>query len=565
MMQKIRPYMGRILILLIAIIAVVAFFNMRQYGWVEVSVPQNTPTSATFSIHHDATQEVKEFTVARGTTKKVRVKTGLVRVDSSSGRISSVDMVLVSGFGTTKLTAPTGQQRAVQQRASDIRFCPLLTADHIFSYDCHGEGPIIHHTQPKLGNTRNTTIFDGQVFARTFAIKDGLLAWRGGELNENVFELYYVQPSTGLIHKIQMPEDIRTTQESLPDIVTPPNPITTQFALVYTGLNRVYLYDSPEDTSPVRIEPRQAKTTDNGRISRGSFSDDRFLLYLGTSEDINEGERGETTKQEQVTKNHLLLEYDFSGRHTQATSLPTDIDSQGMYKLSNDFYLAQDNEGFDFYHREKNKLKQVYSMTGMASWALNNGKAYIQKDSILYEFSPKVGGLFSFHSLFSSTEINVSRLFAIGDNIFFTGYAKSSLSTGTNLYQLLNEAEKGMYDPQASNSVLEPVFKNMKATTDGAITVYQATNLQYAIDGFLEMLPTKTTEVLITNVTIEPHDPMSDRSGGAFGFDLTLDESQTYRGRVEYTGLLAVNLRIFDRGGVQQYESGIITGSAPRQ
>lgn len=565
--ERLRPYLLRIILIVVVITGLSLFLYLRTYGWIEITVPKDTAAggSVDFVIRHDdqITQEIK---LTAGQTKKIKIKTGLARVDSNGGPIHSVDMVRVASFGTTKLTAPTGEQHAVKQMASDLHYCPLLVGGRIYSYDCLGEGPILKHNDSRLGNTRNSELFDGRTFSELHPVKDGLIGFSEADESEEQVAMVSVNLVDESVREVALPSGLPQTFSSFPDVAVSNDPNSSRFALLYTQKNQVYLFDDVDDKNPVRIEPKKGKTTETGRVTRGSFSGDRFVLYLGTSNDHNEGSEVESAaKEEEKASNlgHFVIEYDLEGKERQVTYLPADISSQGIYKLSNDFYIAADNEGFDFYYRKDNGLEQVYSMTGLAGWTIRDGKAYMQNNNILYEFVPKANGLFSLNSRFSSASIDVSQVFNTADGIVFTGFATKNSTESANLYQLLPDLETALYEDQKTNSQVEPDYRDLRRLTNGSISAYHAVNLQYALDGFLLTQPSIPRQVLIGTIVVTPHDRLSDDPNESLTFDMVLDNTQRFKAKLDYSGLMDVNLRVYDTGGNQLYESGAVTGAQP--
>lgn len=543
----------------ILLIALLIFLNQRNYGWIEVSVPKNlTASSASFTIQDNGEEDIT-VRLPAGEAKKVRVRAGMVRVNSASGSVQSVDIIRVEGFRTTKLSAPKGEQRAVTQLATYIHYCPLLVGEQVYSYDCQGTGPVVKHTKPQLGNTRNVPLFDEEGFENAKPVKDGLLALRDPEEDGEPQRMVYINLVNETLQAFDpVAYGLPSLAVAVPTIIVPSSPTSTHFALSYSADNKIYLFDNVDDQRPTLIEPKEAKMNQEGRVAQGSFWEDSFVLYLGKSGDLGEGEATENKKAAEAAAKltNLVLEYDLDGKQTQTTYLPQDINAFAIFKFSQDYYASEDNEGFDIYYRKDNGLTQIYSMTGLADWELYEGKAYLQDNNTLFEFIPGKEGLFSLQSRYASSSVRVSRIASDEQGILFTGVPMENDPDSTSLYRLSKDRETGE-NGQASNSRLEPDYSDLRRLTDGGISYYQLVNLHYALDGFMTTLPALPKEVTVDNIQFPPYDRNAINDSTWFTFDFTFENNQKYLAKIEQSDMTNLTLWVYDTGSNQLYTATV--------
>jgi hypothetical protein len=558
--ELVRKYARIFIIGFLVLVAVWMFFYFRSFGWIEITATRDTPNKDAVAV--TVIQEGREdqtLSVKAGASTKVRVKAGKVRVDSKVQSISSLDVVRVSGFKTTQLTVPSGQQQATKQLASGAQFCPVLVGDQVYSYNCNGLGPVLKHTDVQLGNSRNKPLFDEEHFAQLRPLQNGLIGFPTGGREQ--IPLIHIDLNTETVRQIPLPESLpATTTYNTPQIIVPTDPTDERFALTYGQAGKIFMFDSVDDTSPTVIEPKQgAKISEKGRVVRGSFSGDHLVLYLGMSRDTNEGTN---TDEELPQLQNVLLEYDKDGKQVDRVALPDDITAQGMYKLKNGFYAADDTEGFDFYYRDGDKMELVYTFTSMAGWTISGDDVYVQVDNTLYEFTPKNDGLFGLHSRFVSSVVRVSDVYNTTKGVVFTGFAGNDTTAPLNVYQLLSEKEPTASGGQTSPSRLEPDYKDLERLSAAGMSAAEIANTRYALDKYINTL-SAVPSVQISGIQTLPHDPNSASMVDAMTFLLTLNGT-TYNAKLEYSNLVDIQLFIYDLSGGQMFDSGKITGKQPK-
>jgi hypothetical protein len=558
---------------IIALVALSVFLNLSRTGTLKISAPAKTPNNkaVTVKIFRDENEE-KSLAIKPGETKDVRLGKGTVRVDGSVGGLKAVDVVTIEGFGTTKLTTPTGEQRAVQQLGSDAKYCPFVVGTVTYSYTCDGEGPIFRHDKNSVGGSTNSVLFDGQTFSYLKPTKGGLLGFYA--VAGNAPDLLYIDLSNPAVQIVKLPKAAaETMQSSQPEIVVPDDTANDpRFALVFTQKDKIYSFKDTSDSNPVQIHAGKGiKLNDSGRIIKGSLSGDRFVLYVGVATDSGEGgatDNAKTTKAISELPSYLF-EYTSTGTLTRTLSLPSDIGANGVYRLNDRYYVSSQPNGFGFYYRQDDTLIHVYTINDMSSWTISNGSAYIVAGGTIYRFKPGNDKAFSLHSLYASSDITVSGLYTGPEGILFTGLADNSSDAPLNIYQLLNAREKGtsatsgQASQQEAPSVTEPSFIGFDVFLDYGLTSFQETNVRLAVEKYIASINTPIRTATVTNATPEPHDSLSTSTTDSIDFKLTLNSKTTLSAKLEYSDLYNVRLFLNDTSGVQVFDSQIIDYREP--
>jgi hypothetical protein len=564
-----RSYIIVTAIVVLTLIIVSLLLNRAGTGTLEITTPDKTPGDAAISIeiHRDGVEE-EAFTLQPGETRKLRLKTGTVRVDGWADTLRAVDIVEIKGFGATTLKTPTAEQRAAEQLASDIKYCPVVVADVTYSYGCEGEGVITHHKSNNLGSSLNTTLFSGTSFSGMKPLKNGLIGFYATA--GLAADMQYVDLASRTVTQVSLPEDVKALlADDQPQIATTTDPTASQFALLFSSKNKIYVFDDTDDTSPMELKPgKDVRLNQQGRIVRLSFHDDKPILFAGTSTDLHEGEvPGETNQGPSTTElPRYLFEYDSAGKITKTYTIPDELDAQGVYKLEGGFYAADQPQGFGFYRADGDELVHVYTITDMSSWTISDGRAYVVAGGTLYEFSPSNNGLFRFHGLFSSSNITVSSLFNGPDGIIFTGLTSTAADAPINAYRLLAKGEKpaggnqnGDGDEQVRGA---PIVTSIDDLVYLGISSFQADNLRYALGVYASQAPAAMKTIDITDAEAAPHNPDSIIQSVSFG--LSVDSEPALKAKMEYFDLSAVHLYIYDaQTNKLVYDSGVINHKEP--
>jgi hypothetical protein len=556
-------------IIIFVMMGVIMLLMRAGTGTLEISAPDKTPKNAAVAveIRRDGAEE-QSFTLQPGETKKIRIKAGTVRVDGWADTLKAVDIVTIKGFSTTKLTTPTGEQRAAEQLASEATYCPVIVAGKTYSYGCEGEGTVTYHQSNKLGASLNTALFEGLSFSSMKPYKNGLIgfyATAGTATN-----LQYINLETRQITQVSLPGNVQKLMNTdQPEIATTSDPSGTRFGLAFTADNKLFVFDDITDTSPVEIKPGEGTRTDeDGRRARLSFRGDETVLFMGISTDTHEGELVTDTNPASSTEDlpdldSFMFEYNTSGSLTRTTKIPEGVDVNGIYKLNNDFYAAEQAQGFSFYHREGDELVHTYTIDDMGSWTMDGDKAYVESGGTLYEFTPGKDGLFSLHSLFSSSEIRVSTIFTGPDGVIFTGLTSKASDAPLTIYKLLAKGEKGTNVASGSDNQDDtptaPIIRGIDDILYYGISSFQADNLSFALSNYVSTREVPIASLEINNFDPVPHDRFSESTTDIIRFDVIVDGEDSLRGRLEYADLSVIRLYLTDKKtGAQVYDSQVI-------
>lgn len=542
------------IVAVVTVLVVWTLFGLTRTGTLTISAPKNTPNNSTVSVKvlRDST-EVNAFTLNPGETKSLRMGKGVIRVDGKAGNLKSTDVVQVKGFSTTKLETPTGEQRVAQQLASDAQYCPLVVGDVTYSYACDGEGPITHHSSNMVGGSLNTKLFDGTSFSRLKPYQSGAIGFyasAGGPTN-----LLYINLATESITIVKLPDAIQSLLRSTPDIAVSTVQSDTRFGLLFDEDNKAYVFQSITDTHPIEIKPdKDVKLNEDGRVAKLSFTNNTPVLFVGSTNDTGEGTQTTTADNpKQLTS--YLFEYTSKGSITKTITLPENMEAQGVYKLTDDLYVADQPYGFGVYVAKGDDLEHVYTLDDMSSWAISKQNAYVAAGGTLYEFKPGEQGQFSLHSLFSSTSITVSSVFNSPRGILFTGLPDGASDAPLNIYQLLDKKAEQQNTPATT----EPTYSGIDGMVYLGLSSFQANNLRFALGNYVAANEPQTTSIELLDLQPAPRDRFTASTVNTINFTVRIGRGKEVPAKIEYFDLSAIHLYLYDKNtGAVLYDSGVI-------
>lgn len=546
----------------VVILALLTIFSLSRKGTLQIFAPPITPDNSSVTVQiFRGEREVQSFSLSPGETKKIRLDTGIVRVDGQAGSLKSVDIIQIKGFSATKLETPAGEQRAIRQLASDAKYCPIIAKEITYSYACDSEGPIIRHTSNEVGSSLNTPLFNGTSFSNLKPLKNGLIGFYATAGSPT--DLLYIDLDTHTAQIVRLPQSIQALLVNQPRISVTSNPTSSRFALLFSGANKAYMFQDINDSRPVELKPGEGVRLDeDGRLSNLSFYGNQLILYMGVSAEIGEGEVMTSGPADIPDLTSYVFEYSLDGKLTDTITLPENLDAQGVYKLSNEFYTADQPYGFSFYRRDGNSLQFIYSIADISSWTIMGNTAYVMAGGTLYEFRPREGGAFGLRSLFASSDITVSELYSGVDSVLFTGLADNSSDAPLNIYELLpgkegnqpqgDNKDSGTGQSTAPTTAVEPSYSGLDDLLYHGVSSFQIANLRFALSSYTASSATHTTSVAITNIQPEPHDRFSESTVSVINFDATINGTTTVRAKLEYFDLRAIRLYLYnkDTGGL---------------
>lgn len=548
--QLILVVVGAVLIVLFA------WMFISRIGTATITIKAISPTPNSDTVAVTVTREDKEeekFELNAGFSKTVRLKKGLVRVNSRVGNLRSVDIVDVGK--TLELTVPTGKQQKIAKLGANA-LCPLVLPQAVFSYNCFSEGIIVRH----LSETSSTAIFGGQVFRHLRPVGNGLIGFDPNNLKE----LRYFDLLAEKSERVALPQAVQTLLDtSVPVVVSPNTPGSTRFALVFTEQNKAFLFKNISDTSPVEIE-HELSFNQLGRKIAPGFSGENFTLFVGILYHIDDDRAEETvgapTDEELAKLPVHFYEYDENGGLVKTHNLGNGFEATGMYKLADDYYEVENVGQFYVYQYVNNALKPVYQVTGVASWVNVGTTLYMQtEDGTLYKFVPGKDGLFGLHSVFTSDTLKVAQVFNSARGLVFTGYTSSS-SGLSDIYQLLDE-EAGPNEQLPDAIVSDDlIYVGTEDLITYGVTTEQVEALKLAIEKFTQADGRKSDQIVITDIVPGPYDRFSANSVYTINFKLTWAQ-ETMNAKMEYFDLVQARLYLYKAADNSLiFDSQVVTG-----
>jgi hypothetical protein len=549
-----KRYIIIALVVVLVISGLVLFLSRRGTGLLEVTAPNETPGNAVVNVTVEIDkQEPETFELRAGQSKTLRLKAGTVAVRGSAEDLKAVDVVEVKSSETSKVTTPSGSQHSINLLGNQAKFCPLIVGETVFSYNCNpgGSGQIIRHASPS-----NQPLFGGQSFVALEPHKNGLL----GFLTTELTTLRYIDPTAQTIPTLALPAAVRQLlYQEFPTLVTPDQPGSSRFALIFAQANKIYLFGDTNDQNPLDLDIGQrAKLNDEGRVFSGSFSGDQFILYLGANEDPHDNEEVEPEGDhvDQSTIKTQVNEYDPAGEPSGQIDLPDGFSAAGLYKLSASYYLANWRDGGAFYYYQDGKLNEVYKFNDIARWAIQGGKAYFEEGGSLFEFVPASGGLFGLHSVFSSSELRLSGVYETTKGIVFTAFVKTVESEPLNIYQLSDKLASSDENLPGVAAPSKIAYVGLDNLLDNGVTSQQVDALKIALDNYAS--GKKIQQISIVNVTPVPRDRSS--ASRVFLIDFVVSADRTMMARMEFFDLSSIRLYLTNpTSGSQIYDSQVVT------
>lgn len=419
----------------------------------KLAISAATGSTAVEVTVYPAAGSTQTFKLDGGDTKTLTLPKGKVRVDASAGKIKSVDIVEVKGWGaTTELTTPSGNQRAVQKLGSNSVDCPLSSGSKIFSYSCASGGPVFR--QVPIDSNRldpRDELLNGRTFVSLQPYAGGLFGYEFESSTTPVF----VSVDRQSVATFAPPADVGSLlQTERPRIVVPGHPGDAHFALVFKAAGRIYIFDNLKDQNPVRLSlDKVIKLNDEKFISGFQLLEKTLLIFIGNN-DHYEGEtganeveadlqseeyRGEASK----TPQHVF-EYDFSGKQTRHLELPGGVAAtSSVLKLAGDYYSMHTNQGVDLYHYQDGELTLIYNLPDVTDILPTKNQTYFVVNGTIYTLEPPTAAkLLSLHSIFSSPALTVSTLTDTASGLMFTAFSnRTEEQAALDIFRLLDSEQ----------------------------------------------------------------------------------------------------------------------------
>lgn len=554
----------RIIILVVTIIAFLFIrwvFSLAGSGGLEVSAPLDIPDNASVqvTVSGEALKEDVVFTLAPGASKHLRLPKGNVQVQGVAGVLRAIDVVEISGFHTAKVSTPSGQQKKIQQTASNVSSCLVAIKNIVYSYACGGQTPILKHELTATHQSINSILFGGQEFDFLSPYYNGMLSFTG-----DTSALSYIDIINGTITPVTLPQTISSLEAGFqPQLITSGNPKDSHFVLVAQSINKIYLFKNTSDASPIEINlGDDLKISDNKHLIKGSFSDNTLTIFAGRVFDIDGGE-GEGTAPvagsipaEPAPESDIdgcVFDYDLTGKLKRQITLPKNLEAESLARVAGDFYVANMSGAATFYYYDGKRLEKKYSFTDVGTWINIDGRAYIQSDRSLYEFRPGKGGLFGLHSLFTSNSIFVSMLFTGDDGVVFSGFTGSGSQQTLNGYKLSDE-DADLTLPQQ----VEPDYLNFEDFIDLGVTADQVDNLKNALGQYANSVPLTLTSVSVRSLEATIHDRYNPDIQDSISFVVSFNKRTAITAKVDLFEATGIRLYLYDSDGKQIFDSGLI-------
>lgn len=534
----------------VAAISLWLFVSLVGKSTITIRTPSTTPNNneVTVKITREGKIE-KSLVIKAGDNKKIRLKKGMVRIDSSAGNLQAVDIV---NIGITKeILAPDGSLHNSKKIGSNAVFCPLSIEDKLFSYNCLSDGIVVRHQT----TTQSSAMYGGQVFASLKPVSNGLMGLYPEKLNQ----LIYLDLPTESIKSLSIPASAQALiDKEFPQITTSTDPGASNFALVFSQANKIFLFKDINDTNPVEITP-QSNLAEDGRSVTFSLSNKQFILYVGNaqSHDDDHGDGVQSAASDVGDVEHNLpsyiYEYSQNGKLEKTIDLDRGFEASSMHKLTDKYYEAEVNSNFKFYYLDNKKLKLIYEVNDISSWVNLNNKVYLQTNGVVYKFTPGENGLFGFHSAFGSKKINVSQVFTSKDGLVFTGTMKASPQPQQDIYRLL-DSTINYSTPEAPSDQVVTEFKNFSQLLDYGMSSDQLNELMGAIKSYIDSTGKGVKISKANNVNVIAPDRLS--VGGVYTATvyLSLDNKQ-FKLLTTYSNLTETHTLIYDQDDKLLFDS----------
>ncbi len=545
-----RRYIILPIVIFAAVIGLIFFWNYWKNGTLELSVPDNIPENTEVTVKLIWPDKTRDLTLKPGQTEKLRLSPDTIQVTVSAGELQSISIVTIEQRKTTKLTTPSAQQHAIQKLGTNPRFCPVVLTDAVYSYNCQASGPVIKHAP-----SGNITIYGGRSFDSLQPLQSGLI----GFYSDNLTTLKHLTLQNESIQTVQLPSHVQTLlEEEMPQIITSDDPSDPRFALQFSTGNKIYVFDSLSDAEPLDLQLGSGVAINQpNRVSSVSLDGAGVVVYVGADFQTEDGEAGEEVIAEQQSLPSYIFEYNNTGDPTKTISLGDNFNAEAIYRLTDNYYLAERPEGFEFYFYDQNNFRSIYALKDVNSWIAFQDKIYIQANDGLFLFAPTDGGMFTLESVFSWPTMSVSNVFSSVKGLIFTAFLEKSSSAPLNIYQLLDALAQPGETPPGVVTATEPEFIDFEKLLDFGVSSVQLDSTKKTLTGFTQASG-EVDEIVLTNPTAEPRSRFSSSTVDVVTFGVSMD-GQSYAARLEYSNLTTIRLYLYDSRGAVAYDSQTIS------
>ncbi len=535
--------------LLVVLLVVLWLVGRANSGILEIkgSTAGGATSQITVTISRPNTKDTK-ITMLPGETRSYRLGKGTVQVSASSGNVSSVDVIPITGNKTVQLTTPSGEQRSIKQLATSTQSCPFTVQGVVYSYTCSGQTTVTKHALSTAFVSTTSTLFNGQEFSGLAPYTGGLL----GFTTDN--RLVYLDVVAQTITPASLPASANLLIESdQPALVMPSDPALAQYGLLFSHNNKLYIMHGVTDTTGTIVSPPKT-----AHIAGFADNDQGIVLYTGSgSTDGDAGEGQPQTLEQQSDQKTVtpaqayVYEYDLAGNLRGTITLPKGFMADAVYKISTGYYIAQQPDGYDFYYYSGGTFSFLYSLSNVTGWTSYKGATYMTTSAALYSFVAKTNGQFSLRSLFTSKVIAPSQVYGTPQGVMFSGITGSNDTQRINAYQLLNDKQ--------GNAPLqtEPDYTGLQRLVDNGITSAQITDIKLALGGFAQKTNIAPRSIVIKNVNFLPRDRTST-TGNTATFTVVIDDA-TYDATINYDNITDLQLVLSNSTGATVYDSGMLS------
>jgi hypothetical protein len=419
--------------------------NVTQNGSLEVSAPE-TPNNAnvevTITFEKGGTQS---FTVAPKSTRTVNIQAGTHRVDSKAGDVKAVDIVKVEASKTAKLTLRFATQMVAQKVGTDAEYCPQVVDQTVYSYNCQGDGFIYRHPS---ADARKIPLFESQYFNYVKPYNTGFLGFPIIDPNDTShtnLRLHFINMKTQTMTAVPLPADIPLQNlANNVTIVTSSDQTKAFFALVVRDQSKIYLFESPADTTPAAFSmPTDKKIVGDNNSTSFTFDGETLIAYIGkiVNGEENDGQEddgaeGVGTATAPLNADGKIFEYDLQGKLGKTINVPNDFWGDVVTRLTDKYYAASNIRGNTVYFLRDNRLEPIYNISDGTSTLTAKGQLYMVVDNGIFAFTPQENGLFSLQNVYNSANLRVSSLYDSTGPVLFTAYNGDAVDAKLDIYTL---------------------------------------------------------------------------------------------------------------------------------
>lgn len=407
---------------IVAILIITIVNIIIRYGLVSITPQSASSSNISIEVFNKDKQKVNDFNLTPGKSRLLLLPRAQYELRASQGYSQSLTTFEIGFLQKTDVNVTLQAEKEVIKSGSESMGCGSTIGGVYFSYKCEGQSYIFKHSTLSSDKFSEKTPLDSNIlFDEVKAYTNGFLAISYGD---EEYELRFMNASNN--QAIVVPQPNQELKTPTVFINNDPSPSGYSFGLVDVENKKVALYRSITDTTPLFIDFDRTSVINKESLVMGFPQISGESLYVYFHPQLRQGDIG-VEDEEAMTDNDKpgqLVEYSLSDKKiTKQLEVPAKYQIFSVYRVG-ESYLAETTASAVAPLREnKTSLELLGGFPDSNNIVVVNNIAYFNKSNEIYSYNPKEK---TAYRIFSSDQLNISRLSNTSNQILFTAFSQNT-------------------------------------------------------------------------------------------------------------------------------------------